>query len=157
MQASYRERPEEIEAREPLRAFASKHRPTLSEAGLRALQLGQDPDNADRSFLLVELKPRPCAARPEQAYYVIGAAVVTYDALAQRNSVLAQDMRDHLHALSEQQRARGREWRGAFFVVLTVVGASLHHITSVGWSDGYRFFRPWRKMLKQMLDEGIVR
>ncbi|KAJ7705731.1 hypothetical protein B0H14DRAFT_3027180 [Mycena olivaceomarginata] len=55
-----------------LRAFTSKHRPTVAEAGIRALGVLADPTRAERDVLLIftsfwvtEAGPAPIASFPK--------------------------------------------------------------------------------------------
>ena len=142
---------------QPLRAFVAKHRPTLCEAGVRALKLNKNPSNSLRSILLVEVRARASAARAEQSYYVTGAAAVTFDALIAAGSLQAMDMSARIHDYTAQQRALGMT--GAFFVVLNAVDQDVANITPVGWEGGVvpRGLRtPWKDWLARRMNEGIV-
>ena len=51
-----------------LRAFTSKHRPTICECTVRALDLGRNPANAASKVLMIELRERPGATKTELLY-----------------------------------------------------------------------------------------
>ncbi|KAJ7816528.1 hypothetical protein B0H14DRAFT_3877844 [Mycena olivaceomarginata] len=48
-----------------LRALTSKHRPTVVEAGIRALGVLADPTRAERDVLLISRDLRPIASFPK--------------------------------------------------------------------------------------------
>ena len=149
--------PEDLKALQILRAYTAKHRPTLCEAGIRALQLKSKPANAQDSFLVVELQRRRGAKRAEHAFYVTGAAPVTYSAYSLTNPVQAVEMVQRIKDLSDQQRAMGM--KGAFFVLWSAPDLGICNVTGVGWDEEFvprGLHRPWREWMAERLNEGIV-
>jgi hypothetical protein len=55
-----------------LRTFTGKHRPTISEVGVRALGVLGDPTRAERDVLLIALSPPPAAGLAARRNGVLG-------------------------------------------------------------------------------------
>ncbi|KZT12829.1 uncharacterized protein LAESUDRAFT_17982 [Laetiporus sulphureus 93-53] len=113
-----------------LRDFTQKHRPTISEAGLRALDLCVDRTRADRDVLIIYLRPRPGATRIETQFYVIDADVMPFESLPKEKH---EEMRSQLKYASEVNVKHGAD-----------VLDQLH--------PG----QPWKELLITRLNEGIV-
>jgi len=61
-----------------LRAFTSKHRPTIAEAAIRALEVCVDPSRAFRDVVIIFLQSRSGPTRTETKFYATGADVVSF-------------------------------------------------------------------------------
>ena len=144
-----------FDKQQQLREFTGKHRPTLCEAGVRALDLGRNSVNAERSFLLVEVHSRP-SARAELSFYATGAGVVEYKTLNQHSPLFAEDMLRQRAILDAQQRELGLT--GAFFFVLRSVDTGVYNIAGVGFAKHavYKRPMPWKDFLARTINEGIL-
>ncbi|KAJ6496069.1 hypothetical protein C8R45DRAFT_802451, partial [Mycena sanguinolenta] len=91
-----------LDALKALRAFTGKHRPTLSEAGTRALGVIADPSRAERDVLLVLLRPRLDSPRVETTFWVTAVSVVPLSGFPQ-----AEEMRGQLQLASEANKREG--------------------------------------------------
>ena len=117
---AYESAPEFADTLAALRHFTAKHRPTLCSAAYSALDINGNPDNARTSFFLVELNARE-AKRAEQAFYVTGAGVVTYDTYRTFQPVAGLQMvlnRAHQEALHKEIGNDG----ASYAVLTTAVG-----------------------------------
>ena len=137
-----------------LKDFTGYHRPSLREAGIRALDVAQDPTNVHKSFLLIEVRSR-IRGTSEQPYYVTGAAVVTYDALAKQLPPIAAHMQQQLASLEEQQKSLGM--KSAFFTVLSVTDKGACNVAGVGYGEedlkDEEAGVSWREVLAEKLNE----
>ncbi|KDQ49547.1 hypothetical protein JAAARDRAFT_42780 [Jaapia argillacea MUCL 33604] len=139
-----------------LRAFTSKHRPSLAEYGIRALDLVSDPTRCLRDVLLVNLANRPESGRSETSFYALSVQVVPLEFFHGN----AEEMRGQLLQLNEQQKRIGMT--GSFFVVLACIagGECVSNIAPVGFDKsslfGLKRGMPWKDELMRKLNEGIV-
>ncbi|GJE89436.1 zinc finger MYND domain-containing protein [Phanerochaete sordida] len=135
-----------------LRAFTSKHRPALCEAGTRALDLGRSPRNAEHHFLRIRVRQRPGAQLAHLLYTVEDAEVVAYADLPAAQATEMQGV------LREANRTRGEGMDGTFFVMLLDVVTNVCNIAPVsfGKSATYSVPMPYKEFLVEHLDGGIV-
>ncbi|TFK63417.1 hypothetical protein BDN72DRAFT_322928 [Pluteus cervinus] len=134
-----------------LRAFTNKHRPTLSEAGIQALEVGINPENAMNKVLLITLRGRQ-ATRAELSYFAINVEVVPIETFGPK----AADMREQLEL--DKASNEGTEFSGMFFVVLHDIGQMITNIMPVGFipKAAHRQPMPWKEWLVKHLNEGIL-
>jgi hypothetical protein len=105
---------EHIDASKTLRDFTSKHRPTINETAVRALNVFEDPSRAGRDLLMLRLRPRLDSTRTQTAFCVTAANVVPVDAFP-----MAEDMRGQLKQIKEDDKRVGT--LGALLVVCEVI------------------------------------
>ncbi|KAJ7331049.1 hypothetical protein DFH08DRAFT_882204 [Mycena albidolilacea] len=98
-----------------LRAFSSKHRLTIAEAGVRALGIFGEPTRAERDVLPVLLRPRLDSPRVETTFWVTATHVAPL-----ANFPRAEEMREQLKLSSDANRRSGMA--GGLFVVLMKIG-----------------------------------
>lgn len=140
-----------------LRAFTSKHRPTVAEAGIRALNVLADPSRAEHDIVMITLRRRPASKRIETSFFFTSAAVVPIDSYP-----MAQEMRGQLKQASDHNKTTGMA--GAIFVLLMDTDSGTCNIAPVGFpklSESSRSLRsplgiPWEDWLTKRLNEGIV-
>ncbi|KDQ07500.1 hypothetical protein BOTBODRAFT_38799 [Botryobasidium botryosum FD-172 SS1] len=141
---------------ENLRAFTSKHRPTLAEYGIRALDLVVDHTRCLRDVLHLVLVHRAEAARIEMSFFLVTVDVVPLESFGGK----AEEMREQLQLANEAQRGAGLT--GSFGVVLTCMSPSnpAMNITFVGFTKrdlaDFTPGMPWKEELTRRLNEGIV-
>lgn len=135
-----------------LRAFTSKHRPSIAEAGVRALNLHADPKRAKDFVLVVFLRLREGSRRTETAYYATGADVTAIDSFPQKD-----EMRQQLQHAYHQHRRSGRDIIGALFVVLMALDDMTTNVAPVVFSREV-CIPPgnWKEELLQRINDGIV-
>jgi len=137
-------------------SFAQKHRPTLANCAIVALDLFIDRARCMGYVLLVELYPRPESRRIETSFYVTDAKVVPLEEFGAQ----AEEMRKQLVMANEEQKKSGA--LGTLFVLLrgNLPTGQVTNVTGVGFGEhslsGLRPGLPWKDKLKRMLNEGIV-
>lgn len=137
-----------------LRAFTSKHRPTIAEAGVRSLDLYSDPSRAKNYILMVFLRSRPESKRTETAFYATGADVVSFDFFPQEKR---EEMQQQLQFAHNQNVRSGHGMIGALFVMLMVVDTMATNVASVGFSrDALAPPGNWKEEMLIKMNEGVV-
>lgn len=136
-----------------LRAFTGKHRPTLCECGVRALELGANIGNAEDKFLVVRVRTRAGAQRAELSFVAEDVGVMRYDALPPAS---AAEMKAVLRDMDAVNRRQGSD--GTFFIMVLDVETGVRNNAPVGFSkeSTYATPMPYREMLFRNLNEGIV-
>lgn len=81
-----------------VRAFTSKHRPTIAEASIRALEVCVDPARAFQNVLLIFLSTRSGSSRTETMFYATSADVVPFEIFGTSK---AEEMRGQLKLANE--------------------------------------------------------
>ncbi|KAJ7731241.1 hypothetical protein B0H16DRAFT_1427548 [Mycena metata] len=148
-----------MDALKALRTFTSKHRPTIAEGGLRALNVFADPARAERDILLIAVRPRADSIRPETAYFVTMLSVIPIESFA-TNKSHEMEMRGQLKQASDDQKRRG--FAGAIFVVLFDTDGVMSNIAAVGFEKNVPGGLPpligatWEEWVTKRLNEGIV-
>ncbi|KAJ7923714.1 hypothetical protein B0H13DRAFT_1602357, partial [Mycena leptocephala] len=137
-----------------LRDFTSKHRPTINETAVRALNVFEDPSRAERDLLMIRLRPRLDSTRTQTAFCVTATNVVPIDAFP-----MAEDMRGQLKQMKEDSKRVGT--LGALLVVLEVTDTKSINVVPVPIPKGPPLSLrqpeiPWEDMLKIMLNNGLV-
>jgi hypothetical protein len=147
---------EKTDALKTLRGFTSKHRPTIAEGGIRAINVLEDPSRAERELLLILVRSRPDSNRLETAYFVTMLSVVPIDTFPQ-----AHEMRGQLKQASDDNKRSGMA--GAIFVLLMDTDTGMMNIAPVGFPKASRlkeFLGPlgttWEEWVMNRLNEGIV-
>lgn len=139
-----------------LRGFTAKHRPTIAEAGIRALNVLADPARAERDILMIHLRPRRDSTRVETAFFVTAANVVPIETFpgAQQQELLGQ-----LRQASADNMRNGMA--GAIFVMLMETDTGMSNVAPVGFPKASAGIFPplgisWEQWLITRLNEGIV-
>lgn len=150
--------PSDDERWKNLRAFTSKHRPTLAECGVRALDLMVDPSRAFRDTLSVFVHPRPNTSQAATFFIVVEARICPIE---DYGPVHAAEMKKHLALVSANHQRLGL--LGTFFVVLQVLEEGKVPIVNVvpfGFGKktmkGMKPGMPWKELLSTLLNEGHV-
>jgi len=139
-----------------LRAFTSKHRPSLAHYGIFALDLVVDYTRCLRDILHLIFAHRPEAVRSELSFFLISADAVPLETLGAEG----EEMREQLVQANEAQRRIGG--LGCFFVVLKCTTPSnlAGNVAPVSFTKeelvGLRPGTPWRDELTRRLNEGII-
>ncbi|KAI0653305.1 hypothetical protein C8Q70DRAFT_640144 [Cubamyces menziesii] len=139
-----------------LRAFTSKHRPSISSAAAAALGVKKNPQRSEEYVFAIFLRPRrKGAARIETAFWALGAAVVPMrvfppDQLA--------EMRTQHKSARDLNVANGS--KGAMAVVLMCIDPNVVNVVMMGFGDGPSPVESpgpkWKHWLLQRLNEGLV-
>lgn len=138
-----------------LRNFCQKHRPALSDAVIRALDLVVDASRAETDMLTIVVCPRPGSTRPETDFYATAAEVAPLDDFepGQTDEMQAQ----HKYAADLCRREGGL---GAAFVMICCVDPLIMNVIPVGFSreslEDVRPGEPWKEQLFSRMNEGIV-
>ena len=139
---------------EAFRALTATHRPTIAECGIRALDVGVRPANADESLLKILVRRRTGETKPEKSWAVEDAFIESYDDVpparaAQMKAVLGQ--KDFV------QRAAGID--GAFFAVIQDAETGTANSAPIGYTSRVVSSRktPWKELkLLLNLNSGVV-
>ncbi|KAI9067489.1 hypothetical protein FKP32DRAFT_1563700 [Trametes sanguinea] len=139
-----------------LRAFTSKHRPSISVAAQAALQVLSDPKRAEQYVFAIFLRPRPKgAAHIETAFWAIGAAVVPFSAFPPDQ---VAEMKGQLKSARDLNVANGA--LGAMEVVLMCIDPNVVNVVMMGFGDGPSPIEDpgpnWKHWLLHRLNAGLV-
>jgi hypothetical protein len=137
-----------------LRAFTSKHRPTVAEAGIRALGVLADPTRAECDVLLIFVRPRLDSPRVETSFWVTEAGPAPIASFPK-----SDEMRGQLKLASDQYKQSGLT--GALLVVLMETDSGTCNIAPVGYSQmSSKYMKPlstpWKEWLTGRMNEGLV-
>ena len=91
----------------------SKHRPTIAEASIRALEVCVDPSRAFRDVVLIFLATRSGSSRPETMFYATSAEVVPFESFGPK----AEEMREQLKQANDNN-VQSTGMMGTLFAVL---------------------------------------
>ncbi|KAI0629515.1 hypothetical protein C8Q77DRAFT_291674 [Trametes polyzona] len=114
-----------------LRAFTSKHRPSISSAAQAALGVSEKPQRAQENVFVIFLRPRPSSSRTETLFWALGAAVVPFSAFP---SDQVAEMKGQLKSAHDLNVANGS--LGAMEVVLMCIDPNVVNVVMMGFSDG---------------------
>ncbi|KAM5537922.1 hypothetical protein V8D89_008398 [Ganoderma adspersum] len=138
-----------------LRAFTSKHRPTISEAAATALGVAQDPKRAQEFVFVIFLRPRPASGRIETAFFAFGAAVVPFSAFSKEQIAEMKGQLKSAHDLNVKNGSLG-----AMEVVLMCMDPNVVNVVMMGFSDDPSPLENpgenWKHWLLNRLNEGVV-
>jgi len=135
-----------------LRTFTSKHRPTLCQCGVRALDLGRNPQNAEIKFLRIHVRQRPDPQPAHLLYVVEDAEVVAYDDLPPSQ---AAEMKG---VLKESKRTGAANMAESFFVMLHDAVTQLCNVAPVSFAKEATYPEPipYKEYLMEHLNNGII-
>lgn len=138
-----------------LRAFTSKHRPTIAEASLRALEVCVDPSRAFRDVVVIFLESRSGSTRTETSFFATGADVVPFESFG---PVKAEEMRGQLKLAHDNNIRTGM--MGAVFAILCNPSSGAMNVCPIGFPKdiGKMMYAgmPWKEWMLNRLNEGIV-
>ncbi|KAI0669543.1 hypothetical protein C8Q78DRAFT_184740 [Trametes maxima] len=138
-----------------LRAFTSKHRPTISSAARTALGCVENPKRAQEYVFVIFLRPRPSSSHIETAYWALGAAVVPFSAFPPDQIA---EMKGQLKSATDLNVANGS--LGAMEVILMCIDPNVVNVVMMGFSDGPSPVeepgKNWKHWLLHRLNEGLV-
>lgn len=137
-----------------LRAFCSKHRPSIAEYGIRALDLPLDPTRSLREVVVIDVVAVPDAKGPETAFKAVSANVVPMDVFG---SVQGAELRSQLKNLEQQQKRIGQT--GGIMVLVSDTGTGLSNACPVGFGKDTLTLKtglPWKEPLIYTMNSGIV-
>ncbi|OCH84049.1 hypothetical protein OBBRIDRAFT_453754 [Obba rivulosa] len=137
-----------------LRAFTTKHRPSISEAVVRALDLCADVSRAQRDMLVLYLTARPAPVRTEKAFQLIATDVIPIGGLWPEREAEMKMMLGKAHDTITQHTSAP----GAVLVTLACIDQHVVNICPVCIQslEGLTPGLPWEEKLMRMLNEGIV-
>jgi hypothetical protein len=137
-----------------LRAFTSKHRPTIAEASVRALEVCVDPSRAFRNVVIIFLQSRSGPTRTETMFYATGADIVPFEFFGPK----AEEMRGQ-HKLANDNNIR-TGMMGTVFAVLSHLSSGMMNVCPVGFPKDVKDIMyagmPWKEWMLNRLNEGIV-
>ncbi|KAI0752798.1 hypothetical protein C8Q80DRAFT_1267287 [Daedaleopsis nitida] len=138
-----------------LRAFTSKHRPTISEAAATALGVAEDPKRAQEFVFVIFLRPRPASTHVETAFFAFGAVIVPFSAFTPDQE---REMRGQLKNAHDLNVKNGSQ--GAMEVVLICLDPNVVNVVMMGFSDDPSPVENpgenWKHWLLHRLNEGIL-
>lgn len=137
-----------------LRAFCTKHRPSLAEYGIRSLDLPLDTTRSLREVVLLRVKSVPTATRPELSFRAIDAEVVP---IAYFGPTLEAELQAQLQDFANQQKRIGK--LGGIMVMVLESGTNLTNVCPVGFGKDVLTLKtgqPWKEPLINTLNKGIV-
>ncbi|KAF8964029.1 hypothetical protein BDZ97DRAFT_1817612 [Flammula alnicola] len=146
--------PDQVDAIRDLRHFTTKHRPTLSDTGIRALDLCLDPTRALRDVVVVFVKPRPDSTRVETSFIVTDAEVVPVEFFGPER---AEEMRGQLKYVNEENKRMGGP--GGILVVLIDTESHVMNAVGMGFGEEVKDMKPglpWKEKLMEKLNNGIM-
>ena len=114
-----------------IRAFTSKHRPTIAEASIRALEVCVDPSRAFRDLVLIFLSTRSGSSRTETMFYATSADVVPFETFGSK----AEEMRGQLKLANDHNLRTGM--MGTVFAVLWHTSSGATNICPIGFFEGH--------------------
>ena len=138
-----------------LRAFTSKHRPTICECAVRAFDLGRKPNNAESNVFFITLRERPGATKTELLYEVIDAAVLSFNDFPPE---LAEELRTMRKILTDSHQSDEYAYDGIFFSMLHDTTHHIRNVVPSSWSKENTYDKPmpYLEMLKKNLNGGIL-
>ncbi|KAI0690786.1 hypothetical protein C8T65DRAFT_699913 [Cerioporus squamosus] len=151
--------PESFDIMKALRAFSSKHGPSLADAAYAAMDIFEHPEHAQDRLMVVVVRPRPHSKRPETAFYCYAAQVYKQDAVPMPPAQMAQ-MRLMVKTTNESRVQRGAA--GTFLVMLHNVEGCMTNMVPFAFQITGEDPLPedskhnWRSTLLHMLNSGIV-
>ncbi|KAL1937857.1 hypothetical protein VTO73DRAFT_12750 [Trametes versicolor] len=138
-----------------LRAFTSKHRPSISSAAQAALGVAKNPQRAQEYVFAIFLRPRSNPTRTETAFWALGAAIVPFSAFPPDQIA---EMKGQLKSATDLNVANGS--LGAMEVVLMCIDPNVVNVVMMGFSDGPSPVEDpgakWKHWLLHRLNEGMV-
>lgn len=138
-----------------LRGFCQKHRPALSDAVIRALDLVVDASRAETDMLTIVVCARPGSTRPETDFYATAVEVAPIDKWEETDEM--QMRAQHKYATDLCRREGGL---GAASVMICCLHPRIMNVIPVGFSqqclEEIRPGEPWKEQLFSRMNEGIV-
>ncbi|KAF8175907.1 hypothetical protein K438DRAFT_1847259 [Mycena galopus ATCC 62051] len=145
---------EHVDTLKMLRGFTSKHRPSIAQASVMALDVFADPARAERDLLMIRLRPRPDSSRLETSFVVTSINIVPIDTFP-----TAQELYTQLKQASDDNKRTGMA--GAIFVLLMDIESKAANVTAVGFPRKMEGVPPslgsstcWEDWLTARLDSG---
>ncbi|PPQ91624.1 hypothetical protein CVT25_012805 [Psilocybe cyanescens] len=137
-----------------LRAFCSKHRPSIAEYGIRALDLPLDPTRSLREVVLIKVKSVPNAKRAEMSFMALSAELVPAEALGRAQG---EELRSQLKNFEQQQKRMGQ--LGGIMVLVFDIDTNMSNACPVGFGKDVLTLKPgqpWKEPLLRTLNSGTV-
>ncbi|KAF5325096.1 hypothetical protein D9619_010011 [Psilocybe cf. subviscida] len=147
------ENPTSADGMRKLRAFTTKHRPTLSQFGRRALDLYDHPENAQESVLLVVTRPRKQATTTETSFVVQDVLVGAPSLFGHNEEGIRGRMK---YLVEENERVGGK---GGFTAVMMDVETQINNVVGVGFTEDFERIDPgvdWKKAMMEKMNGGFV-
>ncbi|KDQ07502.1 hypothetical protein BOTBODRAFT_180681 [Botryobasidium botryosum FD-172 SS1] len=136
--------------------FFRKHRPTIANCALAALDLVADRTRYLRFVLVIELYPRPESRRVETSFYVADAKVIPVEELdVEAQGMIKPTLFENEEACSMGTALvllRGNFAHGDTVSSMTGIAFNIYSLLGLVQRPG----PPWKEVLKRMLNEGIV-
>jgi hypothetical protein len=139
-----------VDTAKALRSFTAKHRPVLSEVGVRSLDLCVDPSRSLRDVLLIALRRNPESNRTDTAFVVTGASVISIDDLGSK----AEQTRQQLKQVTEDNKRIGM--LGAMLILMSCHEEAVFNLVPIGFSklsmQNMRAGMPWKGLLIEVVN-----
>lgn len=146
--------PETQDATTLLRAFCTKHRPTITFAAACALHLHTSPARSLTHVCQVYVYSRKASKRTETAFYAVEIEVTDIDEFPKE---MADEMREQMAMAREKCVKAGGE--GLFYVLVKCVDTVVANLMGSGFSRETceeEYVEDWKEIALKRLNEGIV-
>ena len=146
--------PDSIDVMKRLRAFSSKHGPSLADGGYAAMNIFKHPERAMDSVFAVAMHPRRDSTRPETGFYV-------YDARVFRLADLPYPGEGQ-ERIKEMIVTSGNTWKkhgaaGVFLVMMhNVEGCMSNMVPFTYYKRAENHLSNWKMHMLRMMNEGLV-
>nr|VWO94968.1 Zn(2)-C6 fungal-type domain-containing protein [Ganoderma boninense] len=152
-------RPDSVDVMKRLRAFSSKHGPSLADGGFAAMNIFEHPERATDSVFAVAMRPRRDSTRPETGFYVYDAGVFKIADLPYPPGELAK-IREMIVTAGNTWKQRGAA--GVFLVMMHNVEGCMSNMVPFTYYEEAENHLPkemqenWKPYMLHMMNEGIV-
>ncbi|KZT12838.1 uncharacterized protein LAESUDRAFT_638817, partial [Laetiporus sulphureus 93-53] len=137
-----------------LRAYISKHRPTIADCAVHALDVYNDLTCTEREVLLILLYTCPNAICTETSFYVEDTTTASFELFGPEKS---EEMHGQLRITAADNLKNGMD--GTLFVMLFCVDSGVSNIAPVGFCRAdFRGLKrhDWKNFMTKCMNEGIV-
>ncbi|KAM5537923.1 hypothetical protein V8D89_008399 [Ganoderma adspersum] len=152
-------RPDSVDVMKRLRAFSSKHGPSLADGGYAAMNIFEHPERAMDSAFAVVMRPRRNSTRPETGFYVYDAGVFRLADLPYPPEERAK--------IKEMIVTSGNTWKkhgaaGVFLVMMHNVEGCMSNMVPFTYYEraenhlSKEMMENWKPYMLRMMNEGIV-
>lgn len=142
-----------------LRAFTTRHRPTLATLSMVGLRLRQDPGNGWREFVRVRVQERVGETRPERAWRALDVGVGSYDELPRD---MVRDLLGQLREMGTFFAAKVQGVDGLFYVMMEDEDTGMRCPVPISYEKETLGAAPpgaeqiWKDKMMTVLNDGIV-
>ena len=152
-------RPDSVDVMKRLRAFSSKHGPSLADGGYAAMKIFEHPERAMDSVFAVAMRPRRDSTRPETGFCVYDAGVFKLADLPYPPEERA-NLKELIVTAGNTYKKHGAA--GVFLVMMhNVEGCASNVVPFTYYERGENHLSKemqenWKPYMLRMMNEGIV-